>query len=296
MTGLLSRILREPLLHFLSAGLLLFLASQIRHQYVDPYRIVITPQREAQLARRYAQQFGAQPDTATAAQLMERDVEEEILFRRGLALGLEKDDEIVRRRIVQKMRFLMQDLQAPSEPRDAELGSYYQAHVQRYVTPARVTFSHVFFSVADGEQQARARAFRNLEALSAKDAQAATRNGPRAVTNSSGTQAATSLGDPFPDLYHFSAYDPEQVQRLFGRTEFSEAVFRAPVQHWAGPFRSSYGWHLIRVDSREEATHWPLSSVRDRVRTDYLLDAQQRANEATFNDVAREFTVVRPKS
>ena len=279
MTGLLGRILREPLLHFLSAGMLLFIASQVRHRYVDPYRIVITPQREAQLARRYAQQFGAQPDAATAAQLMERDVEEEILFRRGLALRLEKDDEIVRRRIVQKMRFLLQDLQAPPEPRDAELGSYYQAHVQRYVTPARVTFSHIFFSVADGEQQARARALRNLGELSAKDA-----------------QAPTSRGDPFPDLYHFSAYDPGQVQRLFGRTEFSEAVFRAPVQHWAGPFRSSYGWHLIRVDSREEAAHWPLSAVRDRVRTDYLLDAQQHANEATFNDVAREFTVVHPKS
>ena len=262
MTGVIRRCVREPLLHFVSMGLLLFIASQIHRAYTDPFRIIVTPQREAQLARHYALQFGTKPDTATTAQLIEHDVEEEILFRRGLALGLDKDDEIVRRRIVQKMRFLLQDLQAPPEPRDADLDAYYQAHAERYVTPPRVTFSHIYFS-----DEARA-----LRAGSA------------------------DRGDPFPDLNHFSAYDPQQVQRLFGRTEFSQAVFRAPLQRWVGPYRSAYGWHLLRVDSREEATQQPLSAVHDRVRTDYLLDEQQRANQAAFNDVAREFTVVHTKS
>lgn len=278
MTGLIGKCLREPLVHFLSVGFLLFIASQIHRSYTDPFRIIVTPQREAQLARRYALQFGTKPDAATSAQLVENDVEEEILFRRGVALGLDRDDEIVRRRIVQKMRFLLQDLEAPPEPRDSELQAYYRAHADRYVTPPRVTFSHIYFSVAAGVPQGRARALRDLQELSANDVRAAGR------------------GDPFPDLYHFSAYDPDQVLRLFGRNEFSDAVFRAPLQRWVGPFRSSYGWHLLRVDSREEAIPQSLSAVRGRVRTDYLLDEQQHANQSAFNDVAREFTVVHTKS
>jgi peptidyl-prolyl cis-trans isomerase C len=295
MTGFIGRCLREPLVHFLSVGLLLFIASQIHRTYTDPFRIIVTPQRETRLARRYALQFGTQPDAAISAQLVANDIEEEILFRRGVALGLDRDDEIVRRRIVQKMRFLLQDLQAPPEPRDSELQAYYLAHAERYITPPRVTFSHIYFSVEAGVQHGRARAVRELQELSANGPRPATRNGPHAVTNIS-AQDAAGRGDPFPDLFHFSAYDPDQVLRLFGRTEFSDAVFRAPLRQWAGPFRSSYGWHLLRVDTREEATHQPLSAVRDRVRTDYLLDEQQRANQAAFNVVAREFTVVHTKS
>lgn len=271
------KALREPLVHFLAAGLLLFVASEIHRSYADTHRIVVTPQRNTQLARRYALQFGAQPDAATLEQLVQRDVEEEILFRRGLALELDRDDEIVRRRIVQKMQFLLQDLSAPAEPGDAELGAYYQAHAPQYVTPARVTFNHIYFSSGGDEQQPRARALQALEALSKDGAQ------------------ANVFGDPFPDLYHFSAYEPEQVHRLFGRTELSAAVFSAPLERWTGPYRSSYGWHLIRVDFRQEAQQQELSAVRDRVRTDYLLDAQKHANDTAFSDLAHEFTVVRTK-
>jgi parvulin-like peptidyl-prolyl isomerase len=274
-----ARIWREPLVHFLLAGLILCLASELYRRHTDTQRILMTPQREAQLARRYALQFGVAPDTATLAQLVERDIEEEILFRRGLALELDRDDEIVRRRIVQKMQFLLQDLRAPAEPDDAQLSAYYQAHLDRYTAPARATFSHIYFAAdAGGDQQAQARAARALEALS-RD----------------GTEAA-SLGDAFPDLSHFSAYEPQQVQRLFGLTEFSAAVFTAPLQHWMGPYRSSYGWHLVRVDARQPASQRELAGVRDQVRTDFLLEAQQRANVAAFTDLARTFTVVRPKS
>jgi peptidyl-prolyl cis-trans isomerase C len=276
--GIFHKALREPLMHFLAAGLLLFAASEIHRRHIDTYRIVITPQREAQLARRYALQYGAQPDGATLEQLVERDIEEEILFRRGLALELDRDDEIVRRRIVQKMQFLLQDLSAPAEPDDAELAAYYKAHAQQYITPARVTFGHIYFSSNGDDEQARARALQALEELS--------KDGARAGL----------LGDPFPDLYYFSAYETEQVRRLFGHTEFSKAVFSAPLKAWAGPYRSSYGWHLIRVDARHEARRQELTEVRDQVRTDYLLDAQTRTNAAALDDLAREFSVARTKS
>jgi peptidyl-prolyl cis-trans isomerase C len=271
-------LVREPLAHFVLAGLILFIAGEAHRSRIDASRIVVTPQRTAHLADRYELQFGEPPDAPTLARLVESDVEEEMLFRRGLALELDKDDEIVRRRIVQKMRFLLEDVSAPSEPSEAELSDYYEAHAARYAAPARVTFTHVYFSGDEGEQAAQERASQALDLLSI------------------GRLTASDLGDPFPDRYHFSAYEPEQLYRLFGRTEFSEAALSAPVGRWIGPYRSAYGWHLVRVDARSEAQPLQLATVRDRVRTDYLLEAQARTNATAFEALARQFAVVRERS
>jgi peptidyl-prolyl cis-trans isomerase C len=277
MRAMVRTLVREPLVHFVLAGLVLFIAGEVHRGRMDAYRIVVTPEREAHLADRYELQFGEQPDAQTLAQLVESDVQEEMLFRRGLALELDKDDEIVRRRIVQKMRFLLEDVSAPTEPSEAELSSYYQAHAARYADPVRITFSHVYFSSDGGEQAAQARASRALDLLA------------------SGKLTASDLGDPFPDRYHFSAYEPEQLYRLFGRTEFSEAALSAPLARWVGPYRSAYGWHLVHVDARSDAQLLQLATVRDRVRTDYLLDAQARTNATAFDALEREFAVVRER-
>ena len=272
--GRVRKWLHEPLVHFVAAGLVLFVAGELRHTNDDASRIVVTPQREARLATRYSMQFGSAPDAATLAQLVERDTEEEILFRRGVALGLDRDDEIVRRRVVQKMQFLLHDLNAPPEPSEADLRVFFDAHVARYATPARATFSHVYFSAEEGDEAARTRAREALDRIA---------HGVSAV----------SLGDPFPDLHHFSVYDAEQVQRLFGRSEFASAVFSAPHARWMGPYRSSYGWHLLHVEARQVAQQPTLTEVHDRVRTDLLLDAQARMNVAAFSSLASEYRVVR---
>lgn len=277
MKAMFRTLIREPLVHFVLAGLVLFLAGEVHHSRIDARRIVVAPERVAHLADRYELQFGEQPDAQTLAQLVESDVEEEMLFRRGLALQLDKDDEIVRRRIVQKMRFLLEDVSAPSEPSEAELSSYYQTHAARYADPVRVTFSHVYFSGDGDEQAARQRASRALDLLV------------------SGKRTASELGDPFPDRYHFSAFEPEQLYRLFGRTEFSAAALSSPTGRWVGPYRSAYGWHLVHVDARSEAQPLQLATVRDRVRTDYLLDAQARTNASAFEALEREFAVVRER-
>jgi peptidyl-prolyl cis-trans isomerase C len=241
--------LREPLAHFLIAGLALFTAGHLYQQRTDRHRIVITAAHAAQLANDYALQFGAKPDA---------------------------DDQIVRRRVVQKMQFLMQDLSAPAEPTDAQLQTYYQAHAAHYAAPPRTTFSHIYFSAdVGGDAAAKTRATAVLRTLSDQ------------------TTRAPDKGDAFPDLYDFAAYEPDQVDRLFGRTPFSDAVVTTPPGHWAGPFRSGYGWHLLYVDARQAAAQPPLGQVRDAVRADYLQAAQDAANQTAFDKLARDYTVVR---
>jgi len=263
------RLTREPLVHFLLVGAMLFAAGEIYHKSIDSHRIVITPARIAQIENRYAAQFGRRPDPRILNGLIEDEVHDEILFRHGLDLKLDREDEIGRRRIVQKTRFLLEDLHPPADPTDAQLDDYYRSHAQRYALPARATFTHVFFVSAPDEGRARV----DLAALAA------------------GRQRASEVGDSFPDLYDFASYEPAQVYRLFGHTEFAEAVFSVPEKQWLGPFRSTYGWHFLYVHVREPGQQLEFSAVRSRVRADYIADARERANRAAFADIARQFTV-----
>jgi len=267
--------LREPLLHFVLIGAALFVGGDLYRQHTSTYRIEMTPQRVAQLAKRYELQFGITPSPDTLWLLIDEDIHDEILFREGLHLKLDQDDEIVRRRIVQKTKFLLQDTHAPQEPTREDLERYYQRHRAHYIIPQRASFSHIYFSGDGGDQAARAHANAVLTKLTRQ------------------TKRAPQLGDAFPDLYDFAAYEPEQIARLFGHTELAQAVMSAPIGRWSGPFRSAYGWHLLYVEMREPSRQPSLDEVREQVRTDYLLDAQTRANAAAFDEVARKFTVVR---
>jgi hypothetical protein len=275
------------LLHFLAAGAVLFLIGQAIRARSDTHRIVITPQREAQLANRYALQFGGRPEPAMMEELIKSDVHDEILFRQGLAMGLDQNDEIVRRRIIQKMQFLLEDLQVPPEPDTGQLQAYYRSHAALYQLPARASFSHVYFSLDRGDASARSRAQAALTTL--QPAATAGRATPVSVP-----ERAPSLGDPFPDLYDFADYSQAQVEHLFGPTQFAASLFSVPTGKWAGPFKSAYGWHLVFVQSRAAAREQPFAAVRDKVRADYLLDSQKRANESAFTALARQFTVGRP--
>jgi parvulin-like peptidyl-prolyl isomerase len=167
------------------------------------------------------------------------------------------------------MQFLAQNLHAPAEPTEAQIEAFYRGHVAMYARPPAVSFTHVFFA-----DEARAR--RALSQLRA-----------------SHPSRAPEIGDPFPDLYDFATTGSEQVQRLFGHSPLSEAVFAVPVGEWSGPFRSGYGWHLLLVTARSALEQSPLPQVRDKVRSDILNVAQERQNRADFEQLRGRFTIVR---
>jgi peptidyl-prolyl cis-trans isomerase C len=270
------RLLREPLVHFFAAGLLLFVAFEQHKAGADLYRIEITPERVRQLVAGYRAEFGVEPSPARLNQVIDRYVDDEVLYREGLSRKLDRDDEIVRRRVVQKMQFLQQDLAAPAEPTEAEVAAYYAAHRAQYAAPATVSFSHIYFADgAAGAEAARRRAEAVLAGL------------PAAV------QRAPDRGDSFPDLYDYSGFGQEAARRLFGESQLSGSLFTAPAGRWSGPFRSSYGWHLVRVQSAEPARPLPFEAVRGRVRDALIADRQASANQASFHALRARFSVVR---
>ena len=275
LRGVLARALREPLVHILIVGLVIFLAAQAWRGAHDVRRIVVTPERTAELATKYRLQFGAPPTPAQLEALVEGYVQEEALYREGKAMGLERDDEIVRRRISQKVEFLQADRGLPAPPNDAQLNAYFDAHGVSYATSARTTFGHLYFSTdAVGEGPARARAVHALEELK--------------------TGSPPDVGaDPFPDQNAYTALAETEAVRLFGDSELAHRLPTAPVGQWSGPDRSGSGWHLVRVDARAPASRARFADVRDQVREDYLHAAQAAANAEALARLKARYTVVR---
>jgi len=271
-----QRAVREPLSHFFVAGLLLFVSAEHYKAATDHYRIVVTPERVRQLTDGYRAEYGSAPTAHALASLIDGNIDEEVLYREGIARRLDRDDEIVRRRIVQKMQFLQQDLVTPSDPSEPELEAYYLAHQANYVTPAVVSFSHIYFADPAGDSEStRLRAQAALAMLS--DA----------------TIRAPERGDSFPDLYDYASFGPEQARRLFGDTEISHRLFEVAPGHWVGPLRSAYGWHLVRIQSTEPRRVLPYTAARERVRADAIAAAAATANRRSFEALRARFTVVR---
>jgi hypothetical protein len=261
-----KRLLREPLLHFAALGAALFALFDCAggERPRAPEQVVVGASEVERLAEGFARtwQRPATPDELAA--LVRDHVDEEILYREALALGLERDDTIVRRRLRQKMEFLF-DAEAPlAEPSETELERHRLAHRERFEEPPELSFRHVYVSADRRGEAARGDAERLLALLRTSDAD------------------WEQSGDPLPLAPAFEALPAAALRAQFGDA-FAEALLTLPAGSWQGPVQSGYGLHLVRVDARSAVRLPPLAEVRDEVRLDLL--AMRRA-EATAHRLA----------
>ena len=217
MTGL-QKILREPLLHFLVLGTGLFLLYGVIGEMADERsdRIVVTEAKIGNLAELFERTWRRPPTPAELDGLIEDHIKEEIFYREALALGLEQDDIVIRRRLRQKMEFISEDVAPPAEPTAAELQAFLAEHADRFRKPSRVSFAQVYLSPERRGANARSDAERLLVGLN------------------TGRSDPAEAGDPFlleRDYRELSAHDVEQ---LFGGP-FAAAVAELPVGRWSGP-------------------------------------------------------------
>ena len=274
---IMRRVFREPVVHFMFLGLAIFSAGQLWPKESDERRIVIDRKRIEGIRQNYVSEYGTQPSKTQMKFLVDANVRDEIFYREGLALQLDRGDEIVRRRVIQKAEFLLQDVSPSPQPTPADIRAYYQDHIPDYVIPARTSFTHIYFSVETGD--GRARALAALKKLRMKS-----------------LDRAPELGDTFSDQYDYSAMGKTAVQRVFGTSKFSAATFEVSIGEWAGPFRSGLGWHLLRVTARVKPRKAPFEEIKDIVRTDWQKAAGAKANAKAFLRLNAKYTVVREDS
>jgi peptidyl-prolyl cis-trans isomerase C len=270
---------REPLLHFLLAVGLIFAVYHLMHppagQGTQINQIVLTKDDLRQLAVFWLAQGRALPTAEEMHALVEQKVREEILSREAVALGLDKDDEIIRRRLAQKMDFLAADVAALQDPSEAELKAWFSQNSGRFALPPRVSFRHLYFSFDRGPGAHEAAAAALAKIAGEPDASAAV------------------AADPFMFRDYYGDRAPEQIAKEFG-PDFAKAVFQLEPGAWRGPIRSGYGWHLIFVDATEPGRIPAFEEVQPDVKSAWLDQKQREIKDTAFASMRARYTVVVP--
>jgi len=245
---------REPLLHFFAIGALLFAVDLWRSPpSAEDNRTITVPEDViASMGESLTRRTGSPPTDAERDLLIADYVQEEVLYREALDLGFERGDLIIRRRLVQKMEFLLEDLSPVPEPTDGVLQSWLDRHPEDYEQPARYELDHVYFSRDRHGEQTVAVAQQALRGL---------------TPGVSAAEAARS-GDPSMIPAHQSLRAISRVARDFGG-DFARGIVDLEPGDWRGPVTSSYGEHLVRINERHDARPASLDEVRDAVRRDY---------------------------
>jgi hypothetical protein len=277
-----KRLLHEPLVHFLLIGAALFalysFTPAARIAAPSSKEIRLTVEELAQLATVFRSQWRREPTPEEFGRMVENKVQAEILYREALAMGLDKDDEIIRRRMAQKMQFLAEDVAAAREPTSAELKRWYESNSAPFAHPPRVSFRHLYFSPDRRGARAREDAAGALARLAGQPVDA---------------KIAGSLADPFMFQDYYRDRAPQYLGREFG-PQFALTVAKLPPGSWQGPIESGFGWHLVFVDTVIPGRVPPFEEIEPEVKTAWLAEQKARGWEKTYEAMRAKYTVLLP--
>jgi hypothetical protein len=277
-----KRILREPLLHFLLLGTVIFAAYGLvsKRSSSEPGKIVISAGHVAAMAESFSRTWRRPPTPEEMDGLIRDRVQEEVYCREAMALGLDRDDTIIRRRLRQKMEFLTDDVAALAEPTDDELSVFLKAHADTFRVQRQFTFSQVYLNPE-----------RHGENLVRDTAQLL------AQLQRAGDKADVSeLGDSFLLEHKFQTLSVSEVTKQFGE-KFAAKLGELPPNQWQGPVESGYGVHLVWISEHTEGRMPTLAEVRDAVRGEWANTRRLESNEKFYQELLKRYTVTieRPK-
>src|SRR5262245_42726688 len=277
-----KRLLREPLVQFLLVGATLFGVFR----FVGPGRdaeptsrtIQLTMDDLSQLGVTFRSQWRREPTPQELQGLVESRIREEILYREALAMGLDKEDAIVKRRMAQKMQFLSDDVAAAKEPSTDDLVRWFEDHPDAFAQPKRLSFRHLYFSPDLRGERARDDAAAALAKL---------------VGLREDAKLAAALAGRFMLQEYYRDRAPEFLAREFG-PDFAAAVDKLPVGSWQGPVESGFGWHLIFVDAAIPGGLPTFDEAVAEVRTAWLEAQKSKAWEQAYQEMRAKYTVLIP--
>ena len=275
LTHAMMRLLKEPLLHFLVLGAALFGLFNLvgKKEAEEPARIVVSTARIETLANGFARTWQRPPSADELRGLVDDYIRDEVFYREGRALGLDRDDTVIRRRLRQKMEFVVEDM-AAAEPSDAELAAYLASNAERFRSEDRLTFRHVYLSTARADALQR-----DAQSVAAKLADI------NLETDVAALGDRFLLGDEFRDMPRGDA------GRTFGE-RFADQLFKQEQGRWQGPVASTYGLHFVLVSGRTQREVLPLDAVRPAVRREWMHARRLEAEAALYRTLRARYQVV----
>ncbi|PKH09304.1 peptidyl-prolyl cis-trans isomerase [Moritella sp. Urea-trap-13] len=276
-----KQVFKEPLLVFLLIGAAIFVLFQ--QVADDPLtadaEIVVTEGHIQVLTLGFEKRWQRLPTERELEGLIQHYVREEVLYREALALGLDRDDTIIKRRLVQKLQFLSEDIATADEPEEQQLLTYLAAHQESYRQPSRFSFRQVYINASNHDENAQSEALKLLAILNSNDSNADTN--------------ADTLGDPLMLSHQFERIPETEVERALGEP-FLQSLRKMPTGSWQGPITSGFGWHLVRIDERIDGKPANLNTVRKQVVRDWKRLQRQQANKAVYERLRKNYKVTVP--
>jgi peptidyl-prolyl cis-trans isomerase C len=276
----LNTLLREPLLYFLLIGAALFIIYDLQNENVsNNKRIVISEVQVDHLITLWEKNRQRLPTQVELQGMIEQQIREEVMYREALAMGLDKNDRIVRRRLAQKVEFISADLATLVEPTDAELQDYLATNSEQFILPARINFEHVYINTSKHKNNVEAYAKRLLNEL----------------TQASSDVDINTIGDSLLLDQQYEKQTEHDVSRLFGES-FASKLFTLPAGNWQGPVQSGYGFHLVRINNKTENQQPELYTVRAKVRLEWLSQQRREMDKIFYNSLRQRYEIVVEKT
>jgi len=265
---MIRRLLKEPLAHFLVLALAIFAlyGSLNRNDQPPADEIVVTGAKIEQLAGLFAKTRQRPPTTSEIKGLIDDHVREEILYREALALGLDKDDTVIRRRLRLKMEFLSQVQAEAATPSEAELEAFLKSSPEQFRIEPTLAFRQIFLS-----PERRGEAIEQ-DVASVLD-----------VLRVNPDIEPSTLGDPTILPTELPLTRKASIGQVFGAT-FAEAAATTPPGTWVGPLKSSFGFHVVRVDESRPGRPATLDEARDRVSQAWANERRRQAEDAQLDE------------
>jgi len=273
------KLLREPLVHFMFIGVVIYLLYGVFAEPVaeETAKTIVVSTGEIEWMNTAWQKRWNRPPTAKELDvLIQQYIKETVLYREALTMGLNKHDQVIRRRLAQKLEFLAKDLVALTPPTEEELQAYFIAHQKYYMESTRFTFSQVYI---DPDKRGDA-TLGDAEKIKAT-----------LIAKGDAIDDAGALGDGFILQDYYPEKDQAEIQKLFG-SGFAESLVELSAGQWHGPVLSGYGVHLVYVHSVIEPPATAFAEVRDRVTRDWETEKGIELNKKFYESLREQYIIV----
>ena len=276
------KLVKDPLFHFLLIGVAFFVlfewvGDDARTEINQAVEIVVTEGRIRALSQNFAKVWQRPPTEQELDGLIQDHIREEILYREALAMGLDRDDTIVRRRMRQKIEFLSEDIASLNEPSDEELQAFLAADPERFREETRFSFRQVYVDTNKRGKSAEADALSLLAELREHGGD------------------ASGVGDQLMVEHRFDDEPEREVARALG-SQFLNGIANCTIGSWQGPIQSGFGLHLVHVSERIDGRVPELAEVREAVEREWSAEARKKANEAFYEMLRERYTVTIARS
>lgn len=271
-----KKLLHEPLVHFLLLGLLVFVGFKFtsRTDANEPGKIVVSQAQIDSLLTGFTRTWQRPPTTLELEGLIREYIREEVCTREALALGLDKDDAVIRRRLRQKIEFISDGVASQADPTDEQLQKYLQAHPDAFRGERQLSFTQVFLD----PQKHGENLTRDINQMLAD------------LRLAGSKPDISKMGDSLLLEQNFEALSVGEVSKQFGE-KFAAKLAELPAGEWSGPIESGYGLHLVLVSDRRDGSLPALADVRETVKRDWVNAQRAEINEKFYQALLKRYTV-----